>query len=172
MLPDNDTAMKWFESRIWKNGRKCPTCDNPDTIEARHPKMPYYCYRCNSYFSVKKGTVMECSKIGYQKWAIGVYLVATNLNAISSMKIHRDLGMTQKSAWFMMLKLRESWHKLIGVDKMSGTVEINEAFFGGLDKSRRADKKRTKSKTTVVGVKDKRANKTAPNQYRNQQESD
>ncbi|MDE0265805.1 MAG: IS1595 family transposase [Thaumarchaeota archaeon] len=161
MFPDNDTAMRWFESRIWKDGRRCPTCRNPDTTEARHPKMPYYCYKCRSHFSVKKGTVMECSKIPYRKWAIGTYLVATNLKGVSSMKIHRDLGITQRSAWFMIHRLRESWKKLAGVDGMTGPVEIDEAFFGGSDKNRHADKKGTKPKTAVVGVKDRTTNKVA-----------
>ena len=116
MFPDNETAMKWFEVRIWKDGRKCPDCGNQDTVPSKHKTMPYYCYKCKSFFSVKKGTVMESSKIGYRKWAIGTYLVATNLKGVSSMKVHRDLGMTQKSAWFMIHRLRESWRQLAGVD--------------------------------------------------------
>ena len=161
MFPDDETAEEWFESRIWPDGRRCPTCKNPDTIEAKHPKMPYYCYKCRSYFSVKKGTVMEASKIRYQKWAIGMYLVATNLMVVSSMKIHRDLGMTQKSAWFMIHRLRESWKQLAGVDGMDGPVEIDEAFFGGSDSNCHKDKKGTKLKKAVVGVKDCTTNKIA-----------
>lgn len=122
MFPDNETAMKWFEARIWKDGRKCPDCGNTNTIESKHKTMPYYCYKCRSFFSIKKGTVMESSKISYQKWAIGTYLVATNLKGVSSMKIHRDLGMTQKSAWFMIRRLRESWRQLAGVGDMEGLV--------------------------------------------------
>lgn len=159
MFPDDETAMKWFESRIWKNGRKCPDCGNPDTIESKHKTMPYSCHKCRSFFSVKKGTVMESSKIGYQKWAIGTYLVATNLKGVSSMKIHRDLGMTQKSAWFMIHRLRESWKKLAGVDGMQGPVEIDEAFFGGLEKNKHANRKGVKSKTAVVGIRDRPTNK-------------
>lgn len=148
MFPDDETAMRWFESHIWKDGRKCPDCGNPDTTEATHKTMPYYCYKCRQFFSVKKGTVMESSKISYQKWAIGTYLVATNLKGVSSMKMHRDLGITQKSAWFMIHRLRESWKNLVGADKIDGPVDIDEAFFGG------SDKKGTKPKTAVEGVKD------------------
>ena len=159
MFPDNETAMKWFESRIWPDGRRCPDCGYDDTIEARHPKMPYYCSRCKSYFSVKKGTVMQQSKISYQNWAIGTYLFATNLKGVSSMKIHRDLGIAQKSAWFMVHRLRESWKHLAGVDEMDGPVEIDESYFGGSDSNRHKDKKGTKPKTAVVGVKDRSTNK-------------
>lgn len=159
MFPDNKTAEAWFESRIWKDGRICPTCKNPDTTISRHDKMPYYCYQCRSFFSVKKGTVMEASKLGYQKWAIATYLFATNLKGVSSVKLHRDLGVTQKTAWFMVHRLRESWKNLAGVDKMDGPVEIDEAFFGGLEKNKHKNKKGKDKKTAVVGAKDRKTNK-------------
>lgn len=118
IFPDNATAMKWFETNIWKDGRRCPACGNPSTITASHPRMPYYCYKCRSHFSVKKGTVMANSKLSYQKWAIATYLFAISTKRVSSMGLHRDLGITQKSAWFMVQKLRRSWRHLAGVDRM------------------------------------------------------
>lgn len=118
MFPDDDTAMEWFEANIWKNGRWCPTCKNPSTVVSAHPRMPYYCNKCRSHFSVKKGTVMEWSKISYQKWAIATYMFAVKFQGMTSMSLHRDLGITQKSAWFLVQKLRKSWRILAGVDKM------------------------------------------------------
>ena len=135
-FPDNSTAEKWFESRIWKDGRKCPKCGSPDTSVSAHRTMPYRCLACKQFFSVKFGTVMERSHISYQHWAIGTYLFATNLKGVSSMKIHRDLGITQKSAWFMVHRLRESWKSLAGVEKMDGPVEIDEVYLGGLEKNK------------------------------------
>ena len=161
MFPDNETAMKWFETRIWKHGRKCPTCGNDSTVPSKHKTMPYYCYKCKSFFSVKKGTVMESSKIGYQKWAIATYLVATNLKGVSSMKVHRDLGMTQKSAWFMIHRLRKSWKQLAGVDSMEGPVEIDETYVGGSETNRHAQDKGKHDKVAVVGVKDRATNKVS-----------
>ena len=107
---------------------------------------------------------MERSHISYQHWAIGTYLFATNLKGVSSMKIHRDLGITQKSAWFMVHRLRESWKTLAGVDKMEGPVEIDEVYLGGLEKNKHADKKRPgnhgeKGKVAVVGIKDRATNR-------------
>ena len=105
---DDKTAEKWFESNIWRNGRGCPHCGSKDTKEGTHPRLPYRCSECHKHFSVKMGTVMESSKLGYRKWAIVTYQFTTNLKGISSMKIHRDLPVTQKTAWFMVQRLRES----------------------------------------------------------------
>ncbi len=121
--------------------------------------MPYYYHGCRSYFSVKRGTVMESPKISYRKWAIGTYLVAINLKGVLPMNIHRDFGMTQKGAWFMIHRFRELWKNLVGVDGMTGPAEIDEAFFGDSDMNRHADKRGTKKKTAVVGAKDRMTNK-------------
>ena len=72
---------------------------------------------------------MEQSKISYQHWAIGTYLFTTNLKGVSSMKIHRDLGITQKLAWFMVHRLRESWKTLAGVEKMDGPGRNRRGIF-------------------------------------------
>ena len=141
MFPDNETAMKWFEERIWDGHRKCPDCGNDSTVPSKHKTMPYYCYKCRQFFSVKKGTIMESSKISYQKWAIATYLFAVSLKGVSSMRLHRDLGVTQKTAWFMVHRLRESWKQLAGVDKMEGPVKIDESYVGGKETNMHADKK-------------------------------
>ena len=163
-FPDNKTAEQWFESRIWKSGRVCPLCKGTETRPSTHKTQPYRCPQCRRFFSVKSGTVMERSHISYQHWAIATYLFATNLKGVSSMKIHRDLGITQKSAWFLVHRLRESWKTLAGVDSMTGPVEIDEVYLGGKEKNRHADKKQPhsqggKNKTAVVGIKDRATNK-------------
>ncbi|MXZ93862.1 MAG: transposase [Cenarchaeum sp. SB0666_bin_15] len=141
MFPDNKTAENWFEANIWKDGRKCPRCQHDDTLEGRHLTMPYYCSLCKTYFSVRIGTVMQHSKIGYQQWAIATYQFMINGNGISSMKLHRDLGITQKSAWFMVQKLRESWQTLAGIDNIKDTAEVDKEYVGNSESNKNVDKK-------------------------------
>ena len=113
--------------------------------------MPHYCYRCRSYFSVGAGTAVQQSKMGYQKWAIATYLFATNPYGVSSMKLRRDLGITQKSARFMVQRLRESWKRLAGLDRMEDPVGIDGALVGGLEKNKHVDEERQKA--AAVGAK-------------------
>ena len=132
MFPDNASARKWMEELRWgKDERHCPVCGSLKTKTVPNEKpMPYHCGDCRKYFSVKTGTVMQSSKIGLQKWVIAIYLMSTNLKGVSSMKLHRDLGVTQKTAWFMAQKIRQGW--LGGQDdKLDGPTEVDETFIGG-----------------------------------------
>ena len=165
IFPDDRTAEQWFECNRWGeagNPDGCPRCGGVRVSEAPNRKpMPYWCPDCRRHFSVRIGTVMERSKIGYQKWAIGIYLWSTSLKGVSSMKLHRDLNITQKSAWFMAQRLREAWNDLGFV--MEGPVEADEAFFGGAEFNRHASKKlgaelSVSSKTIVAGMKDRSTN--------------
>ena len=161
MFPDDEAAMEWFESNIWKDERRCPRCGSGDTAPSRHPTMPYRCSGCRRRFSVKFGTIMEHSKISYQHWAMATYQFITNLKGVSFMKLHRDLGITQKSAWFMGQRLRECWGGLADVSNMKGPVEVDETWVGGLEKNKHRNKKHTVGKTAVIGIKDRGSNKVS-----------
>ena len=103
MFPDDAAAERWFEEQRWPDGiRDCPDCGSTRTGPATHKTMPYRCRDCRKYFSVKKGTVMEGSNLGCQKWAVAAYQMVTNLKGVSSMKLHRDLDIRQATAWYMM----------------------------------------------------------------------
>ena len=93
MFPNDKAAEKWFAEVRWPNGVTCAHCgfDNVQT-GAKHPTMPYHCRSCRQYFSVRTGTVMADSKIGFQKWAIAIFLMNTSLKGVSSMKMHTGRG--------------------------------------------------------------------------------
>ena len=121
--------------------------------------MPYRCRDCRGHFSVTKGTVMQSSKLGLQKWAIALYMMTTGLKGTASMKVYRELGVTQKTAWFLMQRIREGF--LGDPVQLSGPVEVDETYFGG--KLRNMSRTRRKQfsgrgpsgKTAVVGAKDR-----------------
>ena len=104
MFPTEQSATEWFESLIWPNARHCPRCGCTETsIAAKTSGLPYYCRGCQQAFSVRIGTALERSKVPLRKWVIAIHLEMTSLKGVSSMKLHRDIKVTQKTAWFMLL---------------------------------------------------------------------
>ena len=163
-FPDDATAEQWFIDQRWPDGVHCPYCgsDNVQT-GATHKSMPFRCRAktCGKRFSAKTGTVMQSSNVGFQTWVFAMYLLTTNLKGISSMKLHRELDITQKSAWHLAHRLRDSFTS--GGERMAGPVEVDEAYFGGRNANKHSHKKiknanGTIGKTAVVGVKDRSTN--------------
>ena len=109
MFPNEATAEKWFEGWRWGENVECPHCGSANVKERKSRKpQPYWCRDCRKTFSVRIGTHMENSRIPLRKWAIAIYLYSTSLKGVSSMKLHRDLEITQKSAWYLLRRLREA----------------------------------------------------------------
>ena len=166
MFPTEEAATEWFESIIWPNGRHCPKCGSERTREASHKKMPYWCTDCRSYFSVKTGTAMQASKVPLRKWAIAIYLCLTSLKSVSSMKLQRDIGVSQPTAWFMLHRIREAWAGE-GEGPFDGPVEFDETYMCGKRRNMSNAKRKELAgtgrgavgKTAVIGAKDRATNK-------------
>ena len=168
MFPDDDTAEQWFIEQRWNGVIACPACGSVNVqTDCKHKTMPYRCREreCAQKFSVKTGTVMEGSKVGYQDWIIASFLLMTNLKSVSSMKLHRDLGVTQKTAWFLAQRLRVALSQ--GKTLFAGPVEVDETYFGGKRRNMTNAKRKALTgrgpvgKTAVVGVKDRATKQVA-----------
>lgn len=167
LFPDEGAAKAWFESLIWPDGRHCPRCGSADTREAAATSgLPYYCSGCHKPFSARIGTALERSRLPFRTWAFAIYLEMTSLKGVSSMKLHRDLGVTQKTAWFMLHRIREAF--LSGAPgAMDGPVEADETWIGGKHGNMPLAKRAymtgggAESKMTVVGVKDRATKRVA-----------
>ena len=164
-FPDERSARRWFERQRWPDGPRCPRCDGTDVATVPNDRpMPWRCRPCRKYFSVRTGTVMERSKISLRKWVFAIYICTTSLKGASSLKLHRDLKITQKSAWFMAHRIRKALES--GGFTFEGPVEADETFVGGLEKNRHEKRKlrlgRGKvGKTAVAGVRDRPTGKVS-----------
>ena len=161
MFATEEKAVEWFEGWMWPDGEvACMRCGSLNAYRVKSGRpMPYRCRDCRSYFSLKTGTAMEQSKLPLRLWGWAIYLELTSLKGVSSMKLHRDLGVRQATAWFMLHRIREAFADVRVA--FSGPVEVDETYVGGV----RANMPKAKregltgrgpvGKTAVVGAKDR-----------------
>lgn len=159
---DPDRCLNYLVSRRWPNGVACPTCGSKEVRFIENRRL-WYCKNNHAkrQFSVKVGTVMEDSPIGLDKWLSAIWMIVNDKNGISSYELHRALGVTQKSAWFMLHRIRLAMQSGF-FHTMSGQVEVDETFIGGKARFMHEAKRKatikgggTVGKTAVLGLLDR-----------------
>lgn len=136
-LQDEQAAYEWVEARVWPNGPVCPHCKGTERISKMQGKATriglYKCYQCRKQFNVKVGTIFEKSHVAMHLWLQAFYLIAGSKKGISSNQLHRTLGVTLKTAWFMSHRIREAMRTgslAAPIGGNGGAVEVDETFIG------------------------------------------
>jgi len=157
IFTDNDKARQALEAVRWPNGPVCPHCGSSERIAlvagVKHRPGLYYCNDCKGQFTVTVGTVFERSKISLSKWWLAVFLLSSSKKGISSHQLHRALGVTYKTAWFMTHRIREAMRDgtLAPMGGDGQTIEADETYIG-VKKEARRNKRGGAHKNKVVGL--------------------
>lgn len=152
------TCIQFFAGLRWENGQaECPRCQSR-RVSFLTTRLMWKCLDCKKQFSIKVGTIFEDSAIGLDKWLCAMFLIANCKNGVSSYEIARDLHITQKSAWFMLQRIRHAMHTGT-FSKLSGQVEADETYIGGKARNMHVAKRARvitgtggKDKTAIMGI--------------------
>jgi transposase-like protein len=163
-FPDEQSAIDHFTAIRWADGAYCPLCGSTKVYHFSD-KRTHKCADCRKRFSIKVGTIFEDSKIELRKWMMAIWLITSHKKGIASTTLAKDLGVTQKTAWFMLHRLRHAARTQSFNKPLDGEVEIDETYVGGKASNRhKGDPKNgpgTSGKTAVIGALERGGNVVA-----------
>lgn len=149
-IPDEQAAIDHFRAVRWKNGEFCPYCGH-GTVYHFADNRTHKCQSCRRRFSIRVGTIFEDTKLPLRKWLMAIWLITSHKKGIASTQLAKNIKITQKSAWFVLHRLRHAARTHSFNRPLKGEVEIDESFFGGKDKNKPAHKRGKDDKIVVLG---------------------
>ena len=148
---EEKTCREWFAKKRWGSEKAiCPYCNSHETYSFKDGVL-YKCSKCTKQFTVRIGTIFEDSRLPLTKWFVAIYLFTSMKKGLSSYQLAKYLSITQKTAWFVLSRLREVLGSN-GNNPFSGTTEIDEAYFGGKEENKHKHKRHTTTKQVVLGM--------------------
>lgn len=161
-FPDEQTCIDFVSEMRWNGKPVCPHCNSDKKAYKIQQGKKFKCSECRTNFTVKTGTIFEDSPISLYKWFLAIYLISSNKKGISSINLGQQIGVTQKTAWFMNHRIRFAMSNGSLENELNNVVEIDETYFGGKDKNKHQSKRLgvtgTGSKQAVFGMIERQGN--------------